>query len=442
MAKYPTIAHTPKTISNSVAEAKRGLTHEGGVPFPVPASNRLGVAGYTKDGDENRRLELLLDRLLHEMQLMPEPTTTALQLAVVMGYYVKADGTKVEFAGGTISVTDATSDQKVYIDVASNALAKGAAWPATETDYVPIAIVDASGGEITQVKDARNYCAMRVHASASDLGTTTQTTFTIDSDNAGAEVDMGLRFNRGSSGGGEDAELRWVAASGLFRLLTQHSTATRAALDVAKMQVAGSDVIETDGALVAAAVKAARLYTFGANGGTAYGVKLTPGGSTGAPSSGAHTAGELAIDSAGVLWACVVDGSPGTWQQVGKQDSTIVLSVGNGPGTAAGGAQSVTIQAKDNFGNNVSQEVIFDLYLMDDAAGAGDAANVSAFSVSTGTAVRTITANKIYRIKTNSSGTATVSITNSIADTVYLLVAMAPGSPALHCGDTGSAVWS
>lgn len=440
MAKYPTISHTPKTISNSVAEAKRGLTHESAVPFPVPASNRLGVAGYTKDGDENRRLELLLDRLLHEMQLMPEPTTTPLQLAVVKGYYVKADGTKVEFAGGTISVTDATSDQKVYIDVPSNALAKGASWPATETDYVPIAIVDASGGEITQVKDARNYCAMRVHASASDLGTTTQTTLTIDSDNAGAEVDMGLRFNRGSSGGGEDAELRWVAASGLFRLLTQHSTATRAALDVAKLQVAGSDVIETDGAIVAAAVKAARLYTFGANGGTAYGLKLTPGAAPGAPSSGAHTAGELAVDFVGVLWACTVDGTPGTWQQVGKQDSTITISVSDASGSAANPID-FTIQAKDAFGNNLAQTVTLEIGLMDDANGLAFAANVTAVSTPTGSN-RQITANKEYHVITDANGTAVVRVTNSIADQVFVLVKPSLKSGAMNCSDAGTGTWS
>jgi hypothetical protein len=267
-------------------------------------------------------------------------------------------------------------------------------------------------------------------------------TFTLDSDNAAAEVDMGVRFNRGTSGGGEDAELRWVAASGLFRMLTQHTTATRAGLDVAKLQVAGSDVVETDGALAAAALKAARLYTFGANGATAYGVKLTLMGSAGAPSSGAHTAGELAIDSAGVLFACVVDGTPGTWQQVGKQDAARVVSIADASGSSAGATLDCTIQIKDAYGNNVAVATQIEIYLMDDVDGVADAGNVTAFSVPTGTLVRAVTANKVYRVKTNASGTAVIRVTNSIADTVYVLARPAPGSPVLDCGDSGAMVWS
>jgi hypothetical protein len=40
---------------------------------------------------------------------------------------------------------------------------------------------------------------------------------------------------------------------------------------------------------------------------------LQPGGGVGPPSGGAHTVGQFWVDSAGVLWQCVVTGTPGTW---------------------------------------------------------------------------------------------------------------------------------
>ena len=45
-------------------------------------------------------------------------------------------------------------------------------------------------------------------------------------------------------------------------------------------------------------------------------LKLKPAGSVDKPTSGAHTRGEIYMDSAGKLFVCTADGTPGTWRRV------------------------------------------------------------------------------------------------------------------------------
>ena len=45
-------------------------------------------------------------------------------------------------------------------------------------------------------------------------------------------------------------------------------------------------------------------------------MKLTPKGTAGKPTSGAHTKGEIYLDSAGALFVCTVGGTPGTRRKV------------------------------------------------------------------------------------------------------------------------------
>jgi hypothetical protein len=46
-------------------------------------------------------------------------------------------------------------------------------------------------------------------------------------------------------------------------------------------------------------------------------LKLVPAGSQGAPGSGAHTKGEIYLDSAATVWVCIANGTPGTWVRLG-----------------------------------------------------------------------------------------------------------------------------
>jgi hypothetical protein len=43
---------------------------------------------------------------------------------------------------------------------------------------------------------------------------------------------------------------------------------------------------------------------------------LKPGGKAGKPTTGAHSKGELYMDSQATLWVCVASGTPGTWRRV------------------------------------------------------------------------------------------------------------------------------
>lgn len=259
----PAVTHTPKWLANAAAEALAGQAHGSALIYESLLS-RLS-SPYSKLGQAVRLQAVLFDRLLHMMQFHCEATSTALQVGVVGGVYTKSDGTKVTFTGATIAIPDATT-QKLYILVSSNALTIATSWPADDATYVPIATVTAAGGAITAIEDARDYVRLRLPAAGVDNGTTNYSDWIIDADNAGAEADTSVRFNRGSSGGGEDAALRWVAASGYLRALALHTTGTRAGVDMLKLLIGGTEVIDSSGKLAAAALSASILYTLGVTG--------------------------------------------------------------------------------------------------------------------------------------------------------------------------------
>lgn len=45
-------------------------------------------------------------------------------------------------------------------------------------------------------------------------------------------------------------------------------------------------------------------------------IQLVPKSTAGAPTSGAHSRGELVVDSTGALFICITSGTPGTWRKV------------------------------------------------------------------------------------------------------------------------------
>ena len=64
----------------------------------------------------------------------------------------------------------------------------------------------------------------------------------------------------------------------------------------------------------------------GAYGGEFFGglaeVRLRPGGDAPITLTTAHKAGELYEDATGTLWLCVLDGTPGTWREIGGGTSS------------------------------------------------------------------------------------------------------------------------
>lgn len=433
-----TLPYTPTLLTTAQADAKNGQTHRGGQRFTN--RNLSDKTATSKPAYTAQNEDLLFERQFYAMNLHVE-WVGGLNVGVSDGVYRKADGTDVTFAGSaSFAMTAAMLNQKLWIDTGTNALTKGAAWPADKTTFVPLAEIDTDATAVTEVRPRHGLIRDQVHATATSINSTTDTTFTLDSDNAGAGASQQVRFNRGSTDA-EDAAIEWDETNDRYNLRKQHTTNTLAPVNASEVQVGGTAAIESDGDLAAASIATDQLYTFGANGNPANGVKLTPAGSTGAPAAGAHTAGELHVDSAGKVFVCTANGTPGTWQQVGKQDGVLVPSVGDGS-ASAGNPASCTIQIKDGFGNNVTQATLLIVNLMDDSNGAAFAPNTSGFSVSVGTLVRTITANKTFVCKTDANGTLTFGVTNSIADNVSVLIEPAPGSPALDCQDTGALAWS
>lgn len=450
-----TIPYTPRLPSAAEASGLGGTTHRGGGQFPAATmSETTPVRRYEF---ERQQQWLLLERLyIWAQSLIVEPIG-GLNVGVSPGVYRRADGTDVTFAGSaSYAIADDATDRKIWIDAGTNTLDQGDDWPVDKTTYMPLAELDtASGAVVSQsVRDRRTLVALAIPASATSINSTNDTTFTLDSDNAGAEVDQDVRFNRGSSHA-EDAALRWVAASGIFRLLAAHSAGTRAALDAAGLKIGGADALDASG-LLAAMLAASRLYTFGANGASAAGMALTPAGGAGAPGSGAHTTGELAVDSAGVLRICTSGGSPGTWARVGDQVETLPagsvttaalsdpvadklpqVSIGDASGASP---QTVTVQILDRQGNALSEVVYLEVGVYQDADGAAQATNATIAVGGTGSLVRSVVTNKLLRCKTDASGALELIVTDGTSETVYVLAATAPRSRALDCQDLGTVV--
>jgi hypothetical protein len=45
-------------------------------------------------------------------------------------------------------------------------------------------------------------------------------------------------------------------------------------------------------------------------------LRLVPATTAGKPTTGAHTKGEIYMDSAGSLFVCTASGTPGTWKKI------------------------------------------------------------------------------------------------------------------------------
>lgn len=434
-----TIGYTPAKLANGAASAKQGLTHRGGQTH----FKRLTDATTPTRTDEAIREEFLRDERIWAflMQFRAEPVS-GLNIAVNGGVYRKADGTDVTFAANnSYAIADAQTDRKVWIDVAGNALAQGAAWPADKTTFVPICEVDTAAGAVVSqsIRDRTNLVRLAIPGTSSSPTGTTAIAFTIDDDNAGAGATTQVRFNRGSTDA-EDAAVEWDETNDRFNCRAQHSTATLAPLNASALKVAGTDVIAADGDLEAASIATDQLYEFGPNGSTPAGLKLAPSGVTGPPSSGAHAKGEKDVDSTGIERICITAGTPGAWVRVGDQNSLVrQVSI---PDASGASPRTVSIQIKDNQGANVSEATYLQVGVYQDADGAANATNATIAVGGTGTLVRTITTNKVLIVKTNSSGVVDLTITDGTLETVYVLAAPAPRSRLLDCSDIGTVVIS
>ena len=78
---------------------------------------------------------------------------------------------------------------------------------------------------------------------------------------------------------------------------------------------------------------------------------LTPAATPGAPTSGAHSAGELVVDSHGVLFQCTMTGTPGTWVPVVTTGALLL-----GEANAATATTSVTTTTGNGLSGTTSAD--------------------------------------------------------------------------------------
>lgn len=409
----PTYSYSVKALTNAEAEAKSGTEHRTKVPY----ADRLSDLStpYTRLGAENRRIDQILNRLELGLDLACEQTD-ALKVVVRPGRYRKSDGTSVTASETELTLTN-NATHYVRVDVATNtATSSTAGWPATEGDYVPVAIVTTSGGQITVIEDARGYLHNRIPPTVADSGSTNQTVFTVDADNTGAGATTAIRHNRGTDGGGEDAESRWDETNDRFELRTQHSTGTLAPLNVGSLLVAGATMVDGNGAAKVAAAVAGDGLT--------------------------HSAGVLAVNADGTTLETASDavrikdgGVSATKLSDAVADKVAQVTIGDASGSSP---RTVTIQAKDVQGNNLSEAVYLAVAVCQDADGAALATDATIAIGGTGSLVRSLTANKEIVIKTDANGTATVTITDATLETVYVIASATRRSKLLDCSDIGT----
>jgi hypothetical protein len=433
--------YTPLLLTPNAAEAKNGTTHRSGAPqFNRSLSD---VSPVKRTPYTLQQESLLYDRVLDfSMQLAAEPTSAGgLSLGVNPGYYRKADGSIVYFAGeDSLTLDDDTTALKVWIDVGTNTLDQGASYPGTPTAYFPLLQCDTADGEIikSSIVDQRTCVAHWIPPAAAAINGTDDTEFTIDQDNAGSPVDMSLVFNRGSS---PDAMLTWVEADEVFQFSIDGSGT--AAIDVSDLYISGYPYI-SGGYLTGGSINPGGIYTFGPNGNVGgVGLQFTPTAFSGPPSGGTHAAGETCLDQNHVLWLNTAAGTPGTWKRVGDLSSTRNYTV-DVPDSSGASPRDVTIQVRDAAGNAVSEVVYLQVGVYADADGADVDSSATIAVVTNGTDLAAgqhegaAEATKVRIVKTNASGQVTIRVTRGSNGTVYLLTAPAPRSPRLDCVDIGT----
>lgn len=157
-------------------------------------------------------------------------------------------GSHKSYAGAdNQSVTDAATNY-VYINASNALVINTTGFPADITTFYRLATVVCSGGVITAINDQRgfNNHVVPLTTSSSDSGTD-NASFIIDADNAGAGADTQVRFNRGSTDA-EDAAVEWDETNDRFNFRKQHSTSTQSPINTSAVQIAGTALLDSNGA--------------------------------------------------------------------------------------------------------------------------------------------------------------------------------------------------
>lgn len=151
-------------------------------------------------------------------------------------------GTDHHYVGST-STAVTTTDDVYYVYLVSDGGTGGTltqvtdavGWPADITTFVPLAEVTVASNVIDSITDVRNRLAYATVTSGAAASTGVDGNyFILDQDNAVAEADSDVRFNRGSTAA--DGALRWNATDDLFELFSEIGGPTYGALKVLRLE--------------------------------------------------------------------------------------------------------------------------------------------------------------------------------------------------------------
>lgn len=410
------IPYSPGKLADAAAGGKTGTTHRGGSNFRTRRLSDTTIP--TKTQEDCREDYLSLERIWAFLMPLRVEHVSGLNVGVCPGYYRKADETDVYFAGAaSFALTDGVTDQKVWIDHATNALAKGTSWPADKTGFTPLALVDTAGGTVVaeSIRDATDLVRLQAHASSTSPTGTNGTAFTLDADNAGAGADQQIRFNRGSTDA-EDAAVEWDETNDRLNALKQHATKTLCPLNASALQIGGTTLVDAAGAAKVTAAVAGEGLTHSAGV-----LAVNPDGSTLEINTD-----QVRVKDGGVTAAKLSDALADKLAQVSISDAS-----GASPRT-------VTVQILDVQGNSLAEVVVLQVGVYQDEYGAATATNATIAVGATGTLIKAVTANKELICRTDSAGALTLTITDATLETVYVLARATVRSKLLDCSDKGT----
>ena len=119
----------------------------------------------------------------------------------------------------------------------------------------------------------------------------------------------------------------------------------------------------------------------------------------------------------------LVGGNPLNGDTMKQLPATVEFTIG----AEAANAINVAVQVKDGEGNAIAQSFVFQAFLSDSAAGDGIVATAPDGGIAIGTDGNIIVAdvaNKVLTLQTEADGNVDITITESGADTFYLVVVL------------------
>lgn len=234
-------------ISNAAADALDG-TSDSATGLEYIAENTNPSSSPTLKQRYNRLTQRLYKILFPTSQGRIAQSSLGALKIIVYGIDYTLGGAHVSFTTtDNVSVTNAATNY-VYLDASNVLTVNTSGFPADITTYYRLGTVVCSGGAITAINDQRGYQdhVVPLTTSSSDSGTN-NTSFILDADNASTGADQQVRFNRGSTDT-EDAAVEWDESNDRFNFRKQHSTSTQSPINASAYQVAGTALLDSNGA--------------------------------------------------------------------------------------------------------------------------------------------------------------------------------------------------